>query len=120
MSQGTQGSPIFSGGAQAVGQRQSLAPTPWPVSEVNERLLILGALTESRQLYGNPALKNSHGPSPVITQGRAFREGQHLAPKPDEGILPLVLVFPVLLSNGSLILKLETTNIKQIHSTLSH
>lgn len=105
---------MFSAGAQAVGQRQSLAPGPWPVSEVNERLLILGALTESRQLYGNPALKSSHAPSPVITQGRAFREGQRPAPKPEEGILPLVPVFPVLLSNGSLILRLETTNIKQI------
>lgn len=54
-------------------------PGPWPFSEANERLLILGALTESSQLYRNPVLGRSHGPAPVITQGPAFREGQHLA-----------------------------------------
>ena len=61
------------------GYRAVTEPGPWPFSKVNERLLILGALTESNWLCGNPVLRRSQGPAPVITQGPAFRGGQHLA-----------------------------------------
>lgn len=72
---------MFSGGAKAERERQSLVPGPWPWSEVDKKLLILGALAQSPQLHDNliPCYHSGHE-------------------TPEEGIRQLILVIPVILT----------------------